>query len=67
MDDEDRKTQIELRERLSVLARRLPSLVDAPELGPPIDALALARWAADPLLSPIKRVSAQFVREGVWR
>ncbi len=61
MDDEERKAEIELRERLSRLAGRLPSLVDAPGLDPPMDALALARWAADPLLSPIKRVSAQFV------
>ena len=61
MDDAERKAETERRDRLSLLARRLPSLVDAPGLGPPVDVLALARWAADPLLSPIKRVSAQFV------
>ncbi len=52
---------MERRDRLSRLARRLPSLVDAPGLAPPMDALVLACWAVDPLLSPIKRVSAQFV------
>lgn len=47
MDDEDQKAEMERRDRLSQLARRLPSLVDAPGLAPPMDALALARWAAD--------------------
>ena len=57
MEDAERKVEIELEERLSLLARRLPSLVDAPGLDPPMDVLALARWAADPLLSPIKSLS----------
>ena len=34
IEDAERKAEIELRERLSVPARRLPSLVDAPGCSP---------------------------------